>query len=121
MEEIRDFLLSLGMRPTQKGFKACILAIELVLQDSTYADSVVHRLYPEVAKRLEANSVSVEKAIRDSVATMVSTGKRSNYVKLLKMEPRSKTGSYSNAEFITLCAYALSKKSNRKGERNGAD
>ena len=121
MEDIRAFLLALGMRPTQKGFHACIIAIDLVMQDSTYADSVVHKLYPEVAKRLDANSVSVEKAIRDSVTTMVSTGKRSNYTKLLQMEPRSKTGSYSNAEFITLCAYALSKKRKRKGDRNAAD
>lgn len=121
MDEIRDFLLALGMRPTQKGFNACMIAIELVMKDITYAESVVHKLYPEVARRTESNAASVEKAIRDSVSTMVSTKKRSNYVKMLQMEPRSSTGSYSNTEFITLCAYALRRKKKRRGDPNGAD
>lgn len=86
---IKEYLLSVGIRPNIKGFKFLTKAIELVIKDETYLDSITKRLYPDVAKYFIGESASkVERAIRHSIDSAKIEVPNSEFIALavIKME-----------------------------------
>ncbi len=106
-EKIEKLLLSLGIPPSLKGFRASVCAIELILNDRSALDQITKRLYPEVAKRLGSTANRVERAIRHAVEVMFDHRDYKNITDTLGLEVNVHTGKYTNSEFLSLCALKL--------------
>ncbi len=106
-EKIIKLLLSLGIAPNLKGFRACVYAIELILKDPNVLDKITARLYPEVAKRLRTTAPSAERAIRHAVERMFEYQTYDQIVGTLGLETNRQKGKYTNSEFLGLCALKL--------------
>lgn len=106
-DKIVKLLLSLGMAPTSKGFRACVCAIELILEDPEVLDKITKRLYPEVAKRLKMACKSAEHSIRRAVERMFEYQEYDQIVGTLGLETNRQKGKYTNSEFLSLCAMKL--------------
>ena len=106
-EKIVKLLLSLGIPPNLKGFRASVYAIEIILKDPNALDLVTKRIYPEVAKRCGSTASRVERAIRHGVEMMFSHQDYERIVNILGLEVNVRTGKYTNTEFLSLCAMRL--------------
>lgn len=108
-EKIVNFLLSLGIAPHLKGFRACLYAIELIIKDSDVLDKITGRLYPEVAKRLDTTASRVEREIRHAIKKMFEYQTYDRIIGTLGLKTNKKSGMYTNSEFLSLCAIKLRK------------
>lgn len=106
-EKIIKLLLSLGMAPNLKGFRASVYAIELLLEDPDILDKITARLYLEVAKRMVTTASRVERAIRHSVEAMFDYQDTEAIIATLGLPTNLHKGKYTNSEFLSLCALKL--------------
>ncbi len=106
-EKITKLLLSLGMAPCLKGFRACAYAIEMILQDPSALDLVTKRLYPDVAKRMGSTASRVERAIRTAVESMFEYRDTEEIIAILGLPTNLHKGKYVNSVFLGLCAMKL--------------
>lgn len=60
-------LLSLGIPASKKGYQCLLVALTLCQKDGRYAENLSGQLYPEVARRLDTTTVSVERAMRSAI------------------------------------------------------
>ena len=73
--KISNILKSLGIPVKLSGYRYISTAIEMVIQDETFLDSVTKLLYPEVAKQHHSTPQRVEKAIRHAIEVAWTTNK----------------------------------------------
>lgn len=106
-DRIVKLLLSLGIAPSLKGFRASVYAIELGLKEPNVLDRITKQLYPEVAKRLDTTASRVERTIRHAVERMFEYQTYEKIVSTLGLETNSAKGKYTNSEFISLCVMKL--------------
>lgn len=109
-EKIAKLLLSLGMAPCLKGFRACVCAIEMILKDPSVMDCrIAKQLYPDVAKRLGSTADKVGRAIRRAIDVMFNSQDYELIVGTLGFKTNIHKGkyTYTNSEFLSLCALKL--------------
>lgn len=106
-KNIVKLLLSLGIPPSLKGFRASVYAVEMILEDPSVLDQVTKRLYPEVAKRMGSTANRVERAIRHAVEAMFDYQDTEEIVETLGLPTNLRKGKYTNSEFLSLCALKL--------------
>lgn len=106
-EKITKLLLSLGVSPCLKGFRAIACAVRLILEDPSVLDQITKRLYPEVARELDTTASRVERATRHAVDVMFDYQDHERIVDILGLEVNVRSGRYKNSEFLSLCALKL--------------
>lgn len=62
-------LLELKVSPSHKGYHYLRMALLAVYADPTIMHAVTKRLYPHIANRFDSNVLSVERAIRNAIAS----------------------------------------------------
>ncbi len=106
-DKIVKLLLSLGMAPCLKGFRASVYALEMILKDPRVLDQITKRLYPGVAERMGATASCVERSIRNAIERMFEYQEYDHIVGTLGLETNMHKGKYTNSEFLGLCALKL--------------
>lgn len=115
-DKIVKLLLSLGVPPCLKGFRASVYAIEMILKDPSVLDQITKRLYPNIAKRLGSTASCVERQIRTAVDTMFDHHDYENIVGTLGLDVNMRTGKYTNSEFLSLCTLKLRMDGERRND-----
>lgn len=62
-------LLELKVSPSLKGYQYLRVALLAIYEDMSMIHAVTKRLYPNIANRFDTNVVSVERAIRNAIAS----------------------------------------------------
>lgn len=110
-EKIAVLLKEVGVSPANLGWKYLTEAIEMVLADSTTLDGLTKVLYPTIAKKYNATSSRVERAIRHGIE-----GAFQNMPEDVKHEIFGNTtrfrGGATNGEFIGTLAELITTEPN---------
>ena len=106
-KNIVKLLLSLGIPPSLKGFRARVYAVEMILKDPSALDQVTKRIYPEVAKRMGSTANRIERAIRHAVEVMFDYQDTEEIIATLGLPTNLHKSKYTNSEFLSLCALKL--------------
>ena len=102
-DKIKKLLLSLGAMPNLRGFRYLCDAIDLYAERKGDV-SFTKELYPSVATPFNSNGKRVERCIRNVIDKLGDTVPMHEVIGILGTPPRSSSGSYTNSEFIALCA-----------------
>lgn len=105
--KIQDFVLSLGISPLLKGFRAICVGIRLLLENPEYSNQITKLLYPRIAAEIGDTRTSTERNIRGAVDRLFDTQDYDSILSALKMPADRNTGKYTSSEFLVLCAMRL--------------
>lgn len=99
-------LLSLGCMPNLRGFRYLGDAAEIY---ASYKGpiSITRELYPAVAKRHNTTGSRVERCIRNVIQNIGDAVPMQEVVDILGTPPGAMSGTYTNSEFIALCALRI--------------
>lgn len=104
-DKIEDLLKEIGIRQSILGFKYTVCAIELVLEDETYAYTITKRLYPTVAEKFETTGTRVERSLRHAIETVFNNYHSRGVIdEVFGNSIPMNTGKPTNSEFIAACA-----------------
>lgn len=106
-QKIQEFMLSLGISPANKGFRAICVGVRILLEHPEYENQATKVLYPAIAAECGTTAKGVERNIRTSVERLFDTQDKEKIVRTLKLTPDKKKGIYTNSEFLTVCALRL--------------
>ncbi len=106
-QKIQEFMLSLGVSPANKGFRAICAGVRILLEHPEYAEQITKVLYAAIAAECGTTVRGVERNIRTSVERLFDTQDKDKIVRTLKMTPDKKKGIYTNSEFLTVCELRL--------------
>lgn len=106
-KKIQEFVLSLGISPTVKGYHAICVGIRLLMDHPEYGNQITKSLYPRIAAECGLTKTSVERNIRTAVERMFDTQGYDDIVGKLKLSPNMNKCKYTNSEFLTACALLL--------------
>ncbi len=67
--KIIDYLEELSIRPSVKGYRYLLRAIELVYLDNDYLNNITKKLYPTIAEDFNTNAQCVDRAMRHAIST----------------------------------------------------
>lgn len=98
--KISKILKQLGITPNILGYKYSKEAITMVLEDDTALRAITKTLYPEIGKRFNATSSSVERAIRHAAQRMTIRGDLELIEEIFANSVSANTGYPTNSEFI---------------------
>ncbi|HEY8389571.1 MAG TPA: sporulation initiation factor Spo0A C-terminal domain-containing protein [Clostridia bacterium] len=102
-KSIYNYLLSLKLMPTLKGFNYLKSAILLVINDGSFC-SLKHTIYPWIAKTYNTTPQNVERSISNAIDTAWLNGN----INVLKAEFGETVNEYrgkpTNKEFICMAA-----------------
>ena len=108
---IKKLLLRLGIDPFMLGYKYLIDAIDICYCDSCYAKGVTKLLYPYLAKKNKTTQQRAERNIRNAIEKAFSCYS-SEIEKELIIPAPSKSGKYTNSQFIAACVEKLKMEDN---------
>ena len=97
---IRDLLLELGAPDHLVGHPYTVTAVQLVVEDRTYIDSITFGLYPQVAAMHDTTASRVERAIRHLVEVTWSRGDLEVLNYYFGNTVSAQKGKPTNGEFI---------------------
>lgn len=99
--KISKILKQLGIYPNILGYVYLKEAIDMVLKDdSVLRKGVTKILYPEVAKKFQANAVQVERAIRHAVHRACNKGDIKLMEEIFGYNASTSASKPTNSEFI---------------------
>lgn len=99
MDQIKQLILSLGIRSTYRGFHYLCYALSLCLQNEDYLLSVYTLLYPATAEHFNANPDNVEHCLRTVIAYCWNKGNKRLLIELAGYELTEKP---TNGEFLDI-------------------
>lgn len=99
-KEITDLLSSFGIPHSIKGFKYLKEAIIYVLDEPDYMDSLVKKLYPDVAGVFDTTPQRVERAIRHAIEVACAGNGYQNLKSMFGNTIRPGQIKPTNGEFI---------------------
>jgi len=106
-QEIRRILLELGAPDHLAGHPYVIRAIQLVVEDRLYINSITFGLYPQLAAEFDTTPARVERAIRHLIEVTWSRGDLEILDKYFGNTISASRGKPTNSEFIALIADKL--------------
>lgn len=106
-KKIQEFILSLGISPAKKGFRAICAGVRILMEHPDYGTQISKSLYPAIAAECGLTKTSAERRIRAAVERLFDTQGYDDIVGKLKLAPDRNKGKYTNSEFLTTCALLL--------------
>ena len=107
-DKTKKLLLSLGVMPNLRGFRFLGDAIDIYAERNGNI-SITKELYPAVAAMHSTERIRVERNIRSSICKLGDNMQMDEIIDILGAPPRGITGTYTNSEFIALCALKFEK------------
>lgn len=101
---IDDLFKEIGMTSNLLGYSRTAYAIKLVISDDTYIFDITGRLYPDIAKKFNGTSSSVERNIRSIIESTWNRKDLGNAYRIFGNVIDIHTGKPTNSEFIACCA-----------------
>ena len=105
--DVTQILHEIGIPAHIKGYQYLRAAIILSVSDKEMLGSVTKILYPTIAKKRQATSSRVERAIRHAIEVAWSRGKMDTINDLFGYTVSTGKGKPTNSEFIALIADRL--------------
>ena len=99
-EEIRRILLELGSPDHLVGHPYVIRAIQLVMSDRLYINSITFGLYPQLAVIFDTTASRVERAIRHLIEVTWARGDWDTLTRYFGNTVSAEKGKPTNGEFI---------------------
>ncbi|MBR4990285.1 MAG: sporulation initiation factor Spo0A C-terminal domain-containing protein [Oscillospiraceae bacterium] len=103
-QEIRRILLELGAPDHLVGHPYVIRAIQLVISDRLYINSITFGLYPQLAVEFDTTPARVERAIRHLIEVTWARGDLDILEKYFGNTVSASRGKPTNGEFIARVA-----------------
>ena len=103
-QEIRRILLELGAPDHLVGHPYVIRAIQLVMSDRLYINSITFGLYPQLAVEFDTTPARVERAIRHLIEVTWARGDLDILEKYFGNTVSASRGKPTNGEFIARVA-----------------
>ena len=103
-QEIRRILLELGSPDHLVGHPYVIRAIQLVMSDRLYINSITFGLYPQLAVEFDTTPARVERAIRHLIEVTWARGDLDILEKYFGNTVSASRGKPTNGEFIARLA-----------------
>ena len=103
-QEIRRILLELGSPDHLVGHPYVIRAIQLVMSDRLYINSITFGLYPQLAVEFDTTPARVERAIRHLIEVTWARGDLDILEKYFGNTVSASRGKPTNGEFIARIA-----------------
>ena len=103
-QEIRRILLELGSPDHLVGHPYVIRAIQLVMSDRLYINSITFGLYPQLAVEFDTTPARVERAIRHLIEVTWARGDLDILEKYFGNTVSASRGKPTNGEFIARMA-----------------
>ena len=108
--EIRRLMLELGAPDHLAGHPYAVRAIELVIGNRLYINSITFGLYPQLAARFDTTAARVERAIRHLVEVTWSRGDLKVLERYFGNTVSPEKGKPTNGEFIARLANVVKEK-----------
>lgn len=102
--KIASILKDLGIAPNLLGYLYLKYAVQLAVQDITFAYSVTKRMYPEVAKHFKSSPTRVERAMRVAIELGWKKGCVTIQRKLFGYTVDADDGCPTNGSFVATVA-----------------
>ena len=103
-EIITNIIKELGIPANIKGYYYIRFAITLAVNDFTYIDAIVKKLYPAVAEEYKTTASRVERAIRHAITTGWNRANVDFAYKLFGYTVEQNKANPTNSEFISTVA-----------------
>jgi two-component system, response regulator, stage 0 sporulation protein A len=110
--QITSIMHEVGIPANIKGYVYLREAIKMVINDTSFLGSITKALYPALAERHKTTAPRVERAIRHSIETAWSRGRKDTLVRLFKHAADFEKSRPTNSQFIALVADMLRLRNN---------